>query len=600
VNEAAESRARWTGASVLALLLVVLSAWTWNTWADPLVDFGRELETATRLARGEVLYRDVAYLNGPLSPYVNAAALRLGGASLQTLFSFNLLVLLTSAALLWSIARRIAGDLSAFVCTAVLIGLCGFLTLGEVGNYNFVAPYSHELTHGLLLALTTMRLLIALLDRPCAWLAMLLGVVSGLTLLTKPEIAIASVGAVMTGLLLLLCSNRPGLSGEPSVNGVARRRWVVSCVLLGAAFVPVIAWLLLRVAGLSSVEAWRGLLGAWPGTFNRTLHAMPFYQTVAGTSDLSRAVSLMALSAGGWACVVLLGMLAATVALRRGWSVPWTSASLTAGLLLFALAFTSPGHWQVAFRGMSVVVLAASLGHAASFWRSRHPTTIPRLAFCVFALLLLLKIRFNVNLTHYGFVLALPAVCVLAMSLLDWLPGWMNRRGASGWPLRAPALATFTCVFVVYMNAAATFLAERLPIAPGSVNELWVPRHRAEPILRLLSMIEARVPRDSTLVVLPEGALIHAWSGRRSAVPYTTLMPVEMSVFGEDRVLEAFERNPPDFVVLNRTADLAAYGHDSLPSYAPRLSAWLQAEYVDVSTSGLGEEFRLLQHRRSR
>lgn len=643
------ARADWLGVAVLTLVFVALSAWTWNTWADPLVDFGRELQAATRLARGETLYRDVAYLNGPLSPYFNAMLLQLGGASLKTLFLANRLVLAGCATLLWVITRRLAGGLSAFVCTALLVGLCGFLTLGEVGNYNFVAPYSHEMTHGLLLSLAAFRLLIALLDRPRAWLAPLLGVFTGLTLLTKPEIAIATLGAVVTGVLLRHRFARAGPTDERAIDAAGPKpaRWIVPAVLLGVSSVILLAWSLLVTGGLSGGEAWRGVLGAWPGTFDRALHALPFYRTVAGTSDLSRAMSLMALSAAGWAFVALLGMALAGLAACRGWSVRWTSAVLAAALLIFAMAFTSPGHWQVAFRGAGVMVLVAMAalawsglnrpglaclgaeeigrvphgsgpaqsqpapsepagsgrfgseqarpGLERSSQRSRDLPTVPRLAFCAFAILLLLKVRFNVNLTHYGFVLALPAVCVLAMSLLDWLPSWLERNGRSGWPVRSMTLATFACVFAVYLHVAATFLADRVPIAASGNNELWVPRRRAQAILRLLSQIEARVPPDATLTVLPEGALIHAWSGRRSALPYTTLMPVEMSVFGEDRVLAAFERCPPDFVILNRTADLNAYGHDGLPSYAPRLAGFLRARYEQVLPGDAGDELLLLK-----
>lgn len=591
MNRHDDRRGRWAGVGALALLFVGLSAWTWNTWADPLVDFGRELDTPTRLSQGQLLYRDVAYLNGPLSPYLNAAVLRVGGASLHTLFSFNLLVLLGCAALLWSIARRIAGELSAFVCTAMLIGLSGFLALGEVGNYNFIAPYSHEMTHGLLLALASLRLLLASLDRPRAWIALLLGVASGLTLLTKPEIAIATVGAVLVGLLLLFL-----LSTSPRA---ARVRAVVIAAL-AIAMVPVLAWLSLRAAGLSSDDAWRGLLAAWSGTFDRSLHDLPFYRTVAGTIDLARASSLIALSAGAWSVLAMIGVLAGLLAARHRWSAQWIGGLLAAGVVLFAWLFTSPGHWQVAFRGLGVLALLALAAHLVGWFRGRPGASPGRIAFCVFALLLLAKVRFNVNLAHYGFVLALPAACVLAMSLLGWLPAWLRERGADARPLRAPTLAAFACLFAVYLQAAATFLAGREPIAPNTANELWSRADRTAAVQRLLATIDAVVPPNASLAVLPEGALVHAWTGRRSPIPYTALMPVEMRLFDENRVLSAFERRPPDFIVLNRTADLAAYGHASMPSYAMKLSAWLQAEYLDVSPVGLGDQFLLLRRRAGR
>lgn len=589
---------RRLGPPALIAAFLLLSGWTWNTWADPLVDFGRELETATRLAGGELLYRDVAYLNGPLSPYLNAVVLRVGGASLRTLFSFNLLVLFACAALLWGITRRLAGDLSALVCTALLIGLCGFLTLGEVGNYNFIAPYSHEMTHGLTLALAALRLLLSLLHRPRAGVAGLLGVVTGLTVLTKPEIAIAATGAVAAG-VLLATRTHVALPGSTGVQGSTRGTRVLAVAVAGTALPLLLAWGLLHLGGLSGVEAGRGLIGAWPGTFDGALHRLPFYRTVAGTIDLPRAWSLVVLSAAAWTGLAMAGALAGLLAARLRWSPWWVGGVLATGFVLLAWLLTSPGHWQVAFRGLGLLTLSAIVAHAIAWRRSGGSNRVARIAFCLFALLLLAKVRFNVGLAHYGFVLALPAACVLAMALLDWLPRWLERRGGSGTPTRVLALAAFACVFVVYLGVAGTFLRDRVPIAEATANELWVPRGRAASITGLLTTIAAAVPPDATLAIVPEGALIHAWTGLRSSLPFTTLMPVEMHVLGEDAVLSSFQRSPPDFVVLNRGADLAAYGHDSLPSYAPRLAAWLREHYEDASPRGLDDAFLLLRRRGS-
>ena len=56
-----------------------LLAWSWRKWPDPLVDFGRELYVPWQITEGQVLFRDVASLFGPLSPYLNALWFRLFG-----------------------------------------------------------------------------------------------------------------------------------------------------------------------------------------------------------------------------------------------------------------------------------------------------------------------------------------------------------------------------------------------------------------------------------------------------------------------------------------------------------------------------------------
>src|SRR5688572_1214650 len=84
--------ARWTsalGPLAVGVAGVAMFAWTWRTWPDPIVDFGREVYTARRLAEGEVLYRDLATLNGPLAPYWNALWWRLHGGTVLGMVAVN-------------------------------------------------------------------------------------------------------------------------------------------------------------------------------------------------------------------------------------------------------------------------------------------------------------------------------------------------------------------------------------------------------------------------------------------------------------------------------------------------------------------------------
>ena len=63
---------RWAGVGVILIAGVTMLVISWRKWLDPTVDFGRELYVPWQLSQGQVLYRDIAYFNGPLSPYFNA------------------------------------------------------------------------------------------------------------------------------------------------------------------------------------------------------------------------------------------------------------------------------------------------------------------------------------------------------------------------------------------------------------------------------------------------------------------------------------------------------------------------------------------------
>src|SRR5881275_1459520 len=85
---------------VIATFLFML-AWTWLTWPDPIVDFGRELYVPWQITQGKVLYRDIAYFNGPLSPYFNALVFRILGVSLHSVVIVNLALLGLLTFIIW-------------------------------------------------------------------------------------------------------------------------------------------------------------------------------------------------------------------------------------------------------------------------------------------------------------------------------------------------------------------------------------------------------------------------------------------------------------------------------------------------------------------
>src|SRR5436190_23730318 len=72
---------KWLDPLAIGCAMAIMLTWSWGSWPDPLIDFGRELYTPWQLSQGKVLYRDVASFYGPLSPYVNVVWFKLFGVS---------------------------------------------------------------------------------------------------------------------------------------------------------------------------------------------------------------------------------------------------------------------------------------------------------------------------------------------------------------------------------------------------------------------------------------------------------------------------------------------------------------------------------------
>ena len=144
------------GPILIVATVVAMAAWTWDTWPDVLVDFGQQMYLSWRIAEGQVLYRDLAYYNGPLSLYINALLFRVFGVSLRVLVVTNFALLCVLLCVLYQIGIAVGSRRSATVACIWFSTLFAFGQFVGIGNYNYICPYTHEVTHGLLLCLLAM------------------------------------------------------------------------------------------------------------------------------------------------------------------------------------------------------------------------------------------------------------------------------------------------------------------------------------------------------------------------------------------------------------------------------------------------------------
>src|ERR1017187_6035665 len=120
------------------LVFAVLFVVTFKRWILPFEDSGREMNTALRLAEGEVLYRDIGYSYGPLPPLIDGLLLRTFGRSLDVLVAWRTVLALLGVEALRRLARRLApGEALAAGISSFGIAARAF---GVGGSWPF--PYS--------------------------------------------------------------------------------------------------------------------------------------------------------------------------------------------------------------------------------------------------------------------------------------------------------------------------------------------------------------------------------------------------------------------------------------------------------------------------
>jgi len=77
--------------------------------------------------------------------------------------------------------------------------------------------------------------------------------------------------------------------------------------------------------------------------------------------------------------------------------------------------------------------------------------------------------------------------------------------------------------------------------------------------------------------------MLNYLSRRENPTGFINLMPPEVLMFGQNRILRAFEVNPPDYIVLVLRSDPADFGYKSFAAdYGKEIYRWIEQNYRQV------------------
>jgi hypothetical protein len=225
---------RWIGmsrADLLAgiVLLGVCGLWSGLTWGrlyDPIVDQGWQMQAAARVADGQVLYRELIWMYGPLPVYLLALLFRgLGTGVFAFLLLFHVLATL-GCLLTYHVARFLLRPALALPGTLAL-----FLGGWWGGFVGYTQAYTGAVPLGAVAGLAFVACLLSYLREGSPLWLVIAGVAAGAALLTKPEFAVACVG---TGSLILagLALFPRGLAGKRGNAVRALGLYTVSTVVV--------------------------------------------------------------------------------------------------------------------------------------------------------------------------------------------------------------------------------------------------------------------------------------------------------------------------------------------------------------------------------
>lgn len=571
---------------ILLLLFIIMLWWSWRRWPDILVDFGRELYIPWQISSGKILYKDIAHVFGPLSSYINASLFYLFGASYTVIIIANIVFLAFFLTVLYIFLEKVCSRRTAFLSCGVVISVFSFSQYTCIGNYNFISPYSHEATHGILLSLLMIYQLWRFTTNKCKRNLILAGSIFGLIFLTKVDILISALMVACFFFILNWLYYKNFQSTSKSAG-----------IFLACSCIPVSFFFVYFASVMPIHNALRAMCGSWiflmetPGVAKNKF----YIQGMGFDHPIKNLLKMIFSSFVIITNVVGISFLCHSFQRHKDNVVFKVCIYMAYLTVIVSLIFVNS---YEAVHALPMLSFAAFLflfySYCKSLKRDREKACdlIPMLLWSVLSLCLLWKMILFCRLFHYGFYLALPSVVLLICILVSYLPEWFDKK-LSGSSIFRMVMSVIIILFPIgYIRTCnKIYDSKTFPVGSGG-NRIMTFCPETDPrgplTARAIEWIHSNLNEKETVVVLPEGVMINYLTRRVNPTPYINITVPEMLIFGEDTMLDAFRKHSPDyFVIVHKDTSeygVGYFGQD--PGYGKRIMHWINEYYSPVCLFG--------------
>ncbi len=546
-----------------------MAALSWRKWADPIIDFGGQLYIPWQISTGSVLYRDVMYLPGPASQYYHALLFKLFGVSFTAIIVSNLVILAAFVVLVYRLFLGCSDRLTAGAMAASVVLGFGFSQYIDVGNYNYMSPYSHEIWHGIVLGLVLLGCIVRWSKTSTIKWMLLGGLCFGAIFLMKPENFVAAAGLVVIAIVLTW--------KKPS----SFKHWLLFLV---NSLVPLVAMFFVFFAHEDARSSWLCVCGGWVPLVTTTMAGGTFFKTGMGMDAPWFHVRMMVTH-----FVILSGVVAICA-----WRFRTNQNRIERVVLFCVLAGLCLNFdWTHCGRSLPLILLSV-LGLIAFRWlrfseEDRAALFLP-LLWMIFSLLLLLKMGVYPRIFHYGIFLAMPAF-IAAVYCVLWLLLKMFPTSIDAVRFR-PVVAVLISVGLARLVVQSALFYKDKDFAIGQGGDRMITYNpnvspAGQGVQQAVEWLKANVASDATVAVLPEGAMINYLSRHRNPTPYIVFMS-EIYAFGEERMMAPYRAAPPDYLLLvhRETAEYGLKLFGQQKGYGLDAMQWISTNYEPVQLIG--------------
>lgn len=534
-----------------------------------IIDVGRETYIPWQILKGQVLYKDIVNIYGPLSYQINAALYFILGQSVNTLYLAGIVNSLLILGSFYLLSRLLTSPLMSFAMSLFVMSACVFNSF----IFNFIFPYSYAAVYALSSYLFAMLFLLYYLKFSNKCFIYLSFLFMGISIACKYEYTLFTAVLIIIALFL---------------KKLNFKELLVSAGIFIS--VPAISLSILFLQGMNLSDLMNAayivkkIYSAPSLKFFYTFSGYYFsFRHIVGSFDNFSAFFLVSTLPFSF-IYLALSFHEKIKALITSKNYIWIIYTLSYIFLMYVyfVLFTKYAFSERLFSWMPLTTTAILICLCVSFLKKGIKNTdIKDLMYLIItagALIASFKSYFSLNLHLYGTFMFPLVSLVNFIFITDYLPKSFNFSNTYNWKSACAFYLIFLSLVygTVYTNIGTNIYKTHIKTDKGVI---YSNRAAGTPVNDLIRYISTNVPKESKILIIPEGVIINFLTQRDSDNRYYSLLPLNIESFGEKNIINDLKKNPPDYIFINNR-NTGDYGYKHICNdYAKNLCKFITQNY---------------------
>ena len=513
-------------------------------YSNILIDFGREVYYPEQILEGKVLYKDLFNIYGPLSYQINAVLYKIFGAKLSTLYGAGWVSSILAVSGIYIIAQKFLSKFLSFCIGFFTISVCVATTC----IFNFHFPYSWAVLYGLISFLFSLYFLLKNNDDKKSFNLCMSSLFAGICIANKYDFLLY----VFVVLFFIL----------------KEKNWKAFLCFIS---VPLVSYGILFIQGMRFSDLINTLLIV--KTMAQTNTLTYFYQN-AGIYFHQKAILTD---------ILLFCKIAVPFGIMLYGAYLFESKKVisiilfTAGYVFYLWFFTINIGSTLGFLPLSLLIL---------FLIRLRKLNSNFIVLVISALVVSAKVFWVMLLYLYGnYYVAIVMIAVFAL-VFTFVPRKLEKAAGVG------LLISSACF--IFANFYMLSIADNVVQTDNGV--IFTEQAISKSTKELVNFINHKTKSDDRIVIFPEGMMINFLTDRNGDDYYNSLIPLYVETFGEDKIIEHFKSDMPEYIVFNNQSMRDYYFQYICNDYALDFCGFINQNYTLEKV--IDNEFRYMIFKR--